>query len=72
MKIILVSIIAVMILINLICVYYGKKNIKKVNENGDVSEADYKKGMKYMIFAAVLSFVTIIIISVVAVLNLKI
>ena len=71
MKIILVSIIVVFILINLSCVYYGKKKIKNVGENGQVSEEDIKKGMRYMIFAAIFSFITIVAISIVAILNLN-
>ena len=71
MKGILVSIIGVLIIVNLVCVYFGKKKIKNVGDNGEVSDEDVKKGMKYMIFAAILSFLTVLAISIVAILNLK-
>lgn len=71
MKPILIAILALLIIVNFVCVFYGKKKIKSVGENGEVSEEDVKKGMRYMIFAAAFSFITVIAISIVAILNLK-
>lgn len=71
MKAVLLAIVIALIVFNFISFYYGKKKMKSVNENGEISEEDVKKGIKYMIFSAAFSFITLIIISIVMLANLK-
>lgn len=70
MKVVLVSVIFVMIAINIICYIYGKKYLKRVQESEENSEENYKKGMRYIIIASVISFLTIVSVSIVAILNI--
>jgi heme/copper-type cytochrome/quinol oxidase subunit 2 len=69
MKVYLICIIAVMIVLNIISFSYGKSKMKKIEVNEQNSEELYKKGIKYVAISVVLSFLTIIGVTVVAVLN---
>ncbi|NLK95569.1 MAG: hypothetical protein GX275_10340 [Clostridiales bacterium] len=69
MKIILIIIIGLMILINLGTFIYGKRNMNKLGKDIDNADENYNKGIKYMIISIVVSFLTIIIVSIIAILN---
>lgn len=69
MKIVLLSILMGMILLNLISFAYGKKKLKNLEVNNDNSEEKYKEGIKYVVISVILTFLTLIGVSVVAVLN---
>ena len=69
MKTVLLSIVMGMIILNVISFAYGKKKIKNLEINNDNSEEKYKEGMKYVIISLVLTFITLIGVSIVAVLN---
>lgn len=61
MKNVYIIILVVLILINVISFVYGRKVLANVrSDEGKASEEAYKKGMKYVIFSAILSFTTII------------
>lgn len=69
MKKVLLVILLCMILINISSFIYGKRTLKKLGKTEDNADENYKKGMRYVIFSVVLSFLTIIGITVVAILN---
>lgn len=69
MKIILIIIIGLMILINLGTFIYGKRNMNKLGKDIDNADENYNKGIKYMVISIVVSFLTIIIVSIIAILN---
>ena len=70
MKFILISIIFIMIAINISLYIYGRKISKMVGESEEENEALRKKTMKFTIISMICSFVTIIIVSIVAILNI--
>lgn len=70
MKSVLIALIFVMIGINLICYIYGRKCLKKVQESKEENEAMYKKGMKFIVATTIISFISIITVSVLAILNI--
>ena len=51
--------------------FIGRKHASNISENKEASDKEFKKGMKYFIAAAVVSFLTIIIISVAAILYIR-
>lgn len=70
MKISLIVIIICLIIINIASFIYGKRSIKKLEQGNNNSEEEYKKCIKYMIFSVILSFVTVMGISIIAVIKL--
>ncbi len=71
MRYILLGIIFILIFTNLFFVVKGRRYASKISEGTEASEEEYNKGMRYFITAAILSFITIITISVVAILYVK-
>lgn len=70
MKILLISIIFVMIAINLSLYIYGRRISKRVGKSEEENEALSKKAMKFTIISMICSFATIIIVSILAILNI--
>jgi len=69
MKTVLLIIIMGMIIINIVSFIYGKKKIKNLEVNNENSAEKYKEGVKYVVFSVVLSFLTLIGVSVIAIIN---
>lgn len=70
MKILLISIIFVMIAINISIYIYLRKVSKRVRESEEENEVMSKKAMKLTIISMVCSFITIIVVSILAILNI--
>lgn len=70
MKILLISIIFFMIAINISLYIYGRKISKRVSESEEENEVMSKKAMKFTIISMVCSFITIIVVSILAILNI--
>ena len=70
MKILLISIIFVMIAINISLYIYLRKVSKRVRESEEENEVMSKKAMKLTIISMVCSFITIIVVSILAILNI--
>lgn len=71
MRYFLIGIIFFLIIVNLALVFIGRKHAGNISEDKEASDKEFKKGMKYFISAAVISFITIIIISVAAIVYIK-
>lgn len=71
MRYALIAIIFILIFTNLFFVIKGKRYASNISKDEEVSEEEYKKGMRYFVTAAILSFVTIMIISIVAIIYIK-
>ena len=67
MKTVLLVIMIVLIIINSSSFIYGKRKIKNLEVNNENSEELYKKGIRYVIISVVISFVTIIGASIIAI-----
>ena len=67
MKTVLLVIMIVLIIINSCSFIYGKRKIKNLEVNNENSEELYKKGIRYVIISVVISFVTIIGASIIAI-----
>ena len=70
MKILLISIIFVMIAINISLYIYLRKVSKRVRESEEENEVMSEKAMKLTIISMVCSFITIIVVSILAILNI--
>ena len=71
MKNVYIIILAILILVNIVSFIYGRKVLKKVKDNEkEASEEVYKKGIKYVVFSAILSFLTIIAATIMILLDL--
>lgn len=68
MKGVLLSILMVMIILNVCSFTYGKRIMKKVNVGNE--EENYKKGMKYVVISLIISFITLVGGSLIAILNI--
>lgn len=67
---ILYAILILLILINIISFIYVRIHFRKLNKNNKGTEEDYEKIKKYLIFSVILSFVTILFITTVAIIKL--
>ena len=71
MKNVYIIILAILILVNIVSFIYGRKVLKKVKDNEkEASEEVYTKGIKYVVFSAILSFLTIIAATIMVLLDL--
>lgn len=69
MKKVLIIVLLCIILVNVISFIYGRKSLKKLGKDEENAEENYKKGIKYVISSVVLSFITILAITIIAILN---
>ena len=58
-------ILIILVIANTICFIYGKKAISSNKSNKEVTDEDYKKGMRYVIFSLIISFLTIILVTII-------
>ena len=70
MKSALIIILAILIIINIGSFIYGKLCLKKLDKSNENADENYKKGIKYVVFSVILSFFTIIAITVLVLINL--
>ncbi|MBS6599709.1 MAG: hypothetical protein ACLR02_02005 [Clostridium sp.] len=71
MRYFVIGLIFFLIIVNFSLFFIGRKHASNISENKEASDKEFKKGMKYFIAAAVVSFLTIIIISVAAILYIR-
>lgn len=71
MRYVFIGIIFFLIIVNFVLFFIGRKHASNISEDKEASDREFKKGMKYFISAAIVSFLTIIIISVAAILYIK-
>ena len=71
MRYVFIGIIFFLIIVNFLLFFIGRKHASNISEDKEASDMEFKKGMKYFISAAIVSFLTIIIISVAAILYIK-
>ncbi|MDY4078350.1 MAG: hypothetical protein SOY42_06135 [Clostridium sp.] len=71
MRYVFIGIIFFLIIVNFVLFFIGRKHASNISEDKEASDKEFKKGMKYFISAAIVSFLTIIIISVAAILYIK-
>ena len=71
MRYFVIGLIFFLIIVNFSLFFIGRKHASNISENKEASDKEFKKGMKYFIAAAVVSFLTIIIISVAAILYVR-
>ena len=71
MRYFVIGLIFFLIIVNFSLFFIGRKHASNISENKQASDKEFKKGMKYFIAAAVVSFLTIIIISVAAILYIR-
>ncbi|MBU5488717.1 hypothetical protein KQI77_11325 [Clostridium sp. MSJ-8] len=61
MKTILIAILAVVIIINLISFFYGRTKLRNFGKGEEEDKMNYHKGMRYVVLSVILSFLSIII-----------
>ena len=61
MKIVLIAILAVIIIINLASFFYGRTKLRNFGKGEEEDKMNYKKGMRYVVLSVILSFLSIII-----------
>ena len=71
MRYVFIGIIFFLIIVNFVLFFIGRKHASNISEDKEASDKEFKKGMKYFIAAAIVSFLTIIIISVAAILYIR-
>lgn len=67
---ILIILIFILIIVNIVLFIYGKAKVKAIKKNEESTDEDYKNGMKYIIISSLVSFLTVILITIVAILKL--
>ena len=71
MRYFVIGLIFFLIIVNFSLFFIGRKHASNISDNEEASDKEFKKGMKYFIAVAIVSFLTIIIISVVAILYIR-
>ncbi|MEI3338200.1 MAG: hypothetical protein V8R02_12250 [Clostridium sp.] len=71
MRYFVIGLIFFLIIVNFSLFFIGRKHASNISDDKEASDKEFKKGMKYFIAAAVVSFLTIIIISVAAILYIR-
>ena len=71
MRYFVIGLIFFLIIVNFSLFFIGRKHASNISDDKEASDKEFKKGMKYFIEAAVVSFLTIIIISVAAILYIR-
>ena len=71
MRYFVIVLIFFLIIVNFSLFFIGRKHASNISDDKEASDKEFKKGMKYFIAAAVVSFLTIIIISVAAILYIR-
>ena len=71
MRYFVIGLIFFLIIFNFSLFFIGRKHASNISDDKEASDKEFKKGMKYFIAAAVVSFLTIIIISVAAILYIR-
>lgn len=67
---VLILIIVLLIIVNIVLFIYGKRKLNEIKKNENAKDEDYKKGMKYIILSSAVSFLTIILIIIMAIIKL--
>ena len=71
MRYFVIGLIFFLIIVNFSLFFIGRKHASNISDDKEASDKEFKKGMKYFIAAAVVSFLTIIIITVAAILYIR-
>ena len=71
MRYFVIGLIFFLIIVNFSLFFIGRKHASNISDDKEASDKEFKKGLKYFIAAAVVSFLTIIIISVAAILYIR-
>lgn len=61
-----IFIILILVIINIVCYIIGKRKMKSM----DAEDADFKVGIKYMYFSIILAMITLLITTIIAILNI--
>lgn len=67
---ILIVLIIILIIANIVLFIYGRTKINAIKKIVEANDQDYKKGMKYIVISSLVSFLTVILITIVAILKL--